>query len=95
MAEVAWEKSGFDRHFRPGDLVRHFKGKFYKIDEFAKHTETGELFVVYTQMYEPFETFIRPYSMFLEEAAKYPEADQPYRFMKIRFNNGIWYFVYA
>lgn len=77
----------YDRHFRNGDIVRHFKGKFYKIDSIAKHTETGELLVVYTQMYEPFETFVRPYEMFLEDVdkVKYPNADQPYRFMKIKF----------
>ena len=89
----------YDRHFRNGDIVRHFKGRFYKIDSFAKHTETGELFTVYTQMYEPFETFVRPHKMFLEDVdkVKYPNADQPYRFMKVTFHGekhgGGWYFV--
>lgn len=85
----------YDRHFRNGDIVRHFKGKFYKIDSLAKHTETGELLVVYTQMYEPFETFVRPYEMFLEDVdkVKYPNADQPYRFMKVKFHGEVWYFV--
>ena len=51
--------------------------------------------IVYTQMYEPFETFVRPYEMFLEDVdkVKYPNADQPYRFMKVKFHGEVWYFV--
>ena len=30
-----------------GKRYRHFKGKLYRVVAIAKHTETGELFVVY------------------------------------------------
>lgn len=30
-----------------GDVVRHFKGKYYKIIGFGEHTETGEKEVIY------------------------------------------------
>lgn len=30
-----------------GDIVRHFKGRYYKILGFGAHTETGEKEVIY------------------------------------------------
>ncbi len=68
---------------RPQEMYRHFKGKQYQIRCLAKHSETGELMVVYQAMYEPFETYVRPLSMFMEEVdrTKYPDAGQKYRFV--------------
>lgn len=67
---------------RPQEMYRHFKGKQYQIRCLAKHSETGELMVVYQAMYEPFETYVRPLSMFMDEVdrTKYPDAGQKYRF---------------
>lgn len=67
---------------RPQEMYRHFKGKQYQIRCLAKHSETGELMVVYQAMYEPFETYVRPLTMFMEEVdrTKYPDAGQKYRF---------------
>ncbi len=67
---------------RPQEMYRHFKGKQYQIRCLAKHSETGEPMVVYQAMYEPFETYVRPLSMFMEEVdrTKYPDAGQKYRF---------------
>jgi hypothetical protein len=50
----------------PG-IYRHFKGKQYRVHGTAKHSETGELLVVYEPLY-PSESqlWVRPVSMFGE-----------------------------
>ena len=65
-----------------GDVVRHFKGKYYKIIAFGQHSETGEKEVIYQALYPPFGTWVRPYNMFMGEVDhnKYPDVKQKYRF---------------
>lgn len=66
---------------------RHFKGMWYELIGEAKHTETGEILVVYRALYkmEGINTFIRPKDMFLSEVdtEKYPGVKQKYRLMNI------------
>ena len=47
-----------------GEFYRHFKGDLYRVTDIAKHTETGEYMVVYTNNVN---TWARPLSMFEEE----------------------------
>lgn len=77
------------------DIVRHFKfetlsksdkkkGKYlYRVEGFAEHSETKEVMVIYTSMYErDNKTYVRPFDMFMSEvdAAKYPFIKQKNRF---------------
>lgn len=63
-------------------IYRHFKGDYYLLVDVAKHSETGEDYVVYRKLYEDCALWVRPLDMFLEEVdhEKYPDVEQKYRF---------------
>lgn len=65
-----------------GGLYRHFKGMYYYVMDIATHSETGEQFVVYQQLYGERRTFIRPLDMFASDVdrEKYPDIEQQERF---------------
>ena len=67
---------------KPQEMYRHFKGDIYQIRCLAKHSETGEMMVVYQAMYDTFQIYVRPLAMFMEEVdhSKYPNVNQRYRF---------------
>ena len=63
-------------------VYRHFKGDCNLVEDIAKHSETGEDYVVYRKLYGDGSLWLRPLSMFLSEVdhEKYPDCKQTYRF---------------
>lgn len=73
------------RKLTPDTYYRHFKNKWYFVIDIAIHSENEEKFVVYKPCYGDKKTYIRPYSMFMEEVPKDKEnpTNQKYRFMSL------------
>ena len=89
-----------DRIFKIGESYKHFKRDLmnkkeiekykdekylYKILNFAKDTETGEILVIYKSISDNIaEVWSRPLTMFSSKVdkEKYPESKQEYRFEK-------------
>lgn len=70
------------REVQVNRVYRHFKGDYYLVVDVARHSETGEEYVVYRKLYGDGGLWVRPLAMFLEpvDKAKYPRAQQEYRF---------------
>ena len=49
-----------------GRKFRHFKGNLYRLEGFAKHTETQDEMVVYRALYGEHGLWVRPAKMFFE-----------------------------
>lgn len=65
-----------------GEVYRHFKGKMYRVQGIATHSETGEALVIYQGLYGGFEVFARPYESFIEKLdhKKYEGVSDQFRF---------------
>ena len=66
-------------------LYRHFKGNWYMVFDEVENTETGEVTIAYTALYGSGKSYNRDKKMFLSltDTKKYPNANQPYRFMSL------------
>ena len=70
-------------------VYRHFKGEYYLTEDIARHSETGEEYVVYRKLYGDGSLWVRPKEMFLGmvDRKKYPDVQQEYRFQLMEIDS--------
>ena len=70
-------------------IYRHFKGRYYIVEDIALDSETLEEVVVYRQLYGEHKLFVRKKEMFLSlvDKEKYPNVSQKYRFELVKEEN--------
>lgn len=70
------------RELKIHGIYRHFKNKYYIVEDVAYHSETKEEYVVYRRLYGDNSLWIREKQMFLSEVdhEKYPDVKQRWRF---------------
>ena len=63
-------------------IYKHFKGHLYKVIGIAKNSEDLQEYVVYHELDNISNMWIRPLEMFISEIdhEKYPNVTQKYRF---------------
>ena len=71
-----------NRELKIHGVYRHFKNKYYIVEDIAFDSETQEQMVVYRQLYGEGSLWVRPLDMFLRKVdkEKYPDVEQEYRF---------------
>ncbi len=71
-----------ERTIKLKSIYKHFKGNLYYVEDLAKNSEDGKLYVIYRQLYGDNSLWIRPLDMFLScvDHDKYPDIKQKYRF---------------
>ncbi|MCL7461665.1 DUF1653 domain-containing protein [Pseudomonas sp. NW5] len=67
-------------------LYRHYKGGEYRVFGCARHSETGELLVIYQALYGEQGLWVRPLAMFCE-SVRVADTLQP-RFALLRAEEG-------
>lgn len=71
-----------ERSIKIKGIYKHFKNKYYIVEDIAYDSETLTQYVVYRRLYGDGSLWIRPLDMFLSEVdhEKYPDVTQKYRF---------------
>jgi hypothetical protein len=49
---------------KDGERYKHFKGDIYRVVSEAKHSETSETLVIYHEVHQPYNLWVRPLEMF-------------------------------
>ncbi len=63
---VEYPLKGFKKMEVKLGVYQHYKGNYYQVVSFARHSETLEELIVYQELYGNYGMWVRPQDMFLE-----------------------------
>ena len=67
-------------------VYQHYKGNYYQVTSFARHSETLEKLVVYQALYDNYGMWVRPLNIFLEKVLINGEKVARFKFVDESFS---------
>jgi len=67
-------------------VYQHYKGNYYQVVSFARHSETLEKLIVYQELYGSYGMWVRPLDMFLENIFIEGEEVARFKFVDASFS---------
>ena len=76
-----------EREIKVKGIYKHFKGKYYIVEDIALDGESDKEYVIYRALYDDNKLFVRTFESFLSKVdkEKYPNVEEEYRFTLVEY----------
>ena len=74
-----------EREIKVKGIYKHFKGKYYIVEDIALDGESDKEYVIYRALHDDNKLFVRTFESFLSKVdkEKYPTVEEEYRFTQV------------